>query len=408
MSIQHNFFEELRNDEISMGVAYKNLNLKKRILEYFATSGNATLTDLSKVFNTSTPKINNLVLELIKIGLVKDIGKIESSVGRRPNLYGLSPDSGFFMGVDVRRNFINICLINFKTDVIKAARKIPYRLDDTQESLNSLCNVINEFIDNLQIDKEKILGLGLNLSGRINYKTGYSYSYFYFNETPLTATIQEKTGLHTYLENDSRSMAYGEFTAGLVKNEKNVLFVNFDYGIGLGMLIEGELYYGKSGFSGEFGHIPIFNNELICHCGKKGCLETEASGKALVQLFKKKIEAGASSIVTKKKKVEEIELEDIILAAKKDDVLSIELIAEVGDKLGKGIAVLINLFNPELVIIGGSLSVTGDIVSFPVKSAINKYSLSKISGDTEIKISALGDKAGMMGACLLARDKLLE
>ena len=132
-------------------------------------------------------------------------------------------------------------------------------------------------------------------------------------------------------------MAYGEFHLGEVNHEKNVLFVNMDYGIGLGILVDGKVYYGKSGFSGEFGHIPFFTNEIICHCGKKGCLETEASGSALVRVFKEKIREGSSTQLSDKyDDIENIMLQDIVDAAQADDVLAIELIAQIGEKIGKG------------------------------------------------------------------------
>jgi predicted NBD/HSP70 family sugar kinase len=176
----------------------------------------------------------------------------------------------------------------------------------------------------------------------------------------------------------------------------------------MGIMINGQLYYGKSGFAGEFGHIHVFNNEIICHCGKKGCLETEASGQALLKLFTRKLKEGASSIVTKKlKNPDAILLDDIIEAANHDDVLAIECIAEIGEKLGEGIATLINLYNPELVILGGSLSATGAYIRLPVKSAIYKYSLSLVNTDTELKMSTLGERAGIIGACLLVRNRLL-
>jgi glucokinase-like ROK family protein len=408
MNSLENIFKELRNTELA-GIAFKNLDLKKKILNYFASYGNGTLTELSKKINISTPKTNELVNELIDLGLVKDYGKTGSSVGRRPNLYGLNPDSVYFVGVEVKKDFINIGVINFSKDLIKSSEKIPYKLENEIASLDELCAIINSFINEIAIDRKKILGLGINLGGRINYKTGYSYSYFYFNDTPLSETIQEKVGIPTYLENDSRAMAFGEFSCGAVSGEKNVLFINIDHGIGMGLMIGGELYYGKSGFSGEFGHIPIFNNEIICHCGKKGCLETEASGRALIKAFKQKLQDGASSIVTKGgKNMDDIHLEDLIQAAKNDDVLAIELIGRIGEKIGRGIALLINLFNPELIIIGGSLSATGDIIKLPIQSAINKYSLSIVNNDTEIKTSALGEKAGVMGACLLVREKLFS
>lgn len=407
MIAANTFFEELHNENIS-GVAYKNLDLKKKTIAHFATIGNATIADLCKELNSSAPKVTTLINELIKDNLVQDYGKIDSTGGRRPNLYGLAPEAGFFLGVEVRKYHVNIGLIDIKKNLVKLSEKIPYRLNNSQESLDDLCNVIQNFISELPISKDKILGMGINLSGRINFATGYSYSYFYFNEEPLNKVIEARIGIKTLLENDSRAMAYGEFCSGAVNEEKNVLFINLDYGIGMGVLINGQLYYGKSGYSGEFGHIPFFNNEIICHCGKKGCLETETSGEALVRMFQKKLQEGSSSIATTNKTPDEIQLEDILQAAINDDVLSIELLAEIGEKIGRGIALLINIFNPELVIIGGSISSTGNYIQLPIRSALNKYSLSLVNNDTHLKISKLGSKAGIMGASLLARNKILS
>jgi predicted NBD/HSP70 family sugar kinase len=203
-------------------------------------------------------------------------------------------------------------------------------------------------------------------------------------------------------------MAYGEFCCGIVKNEKNVLFVNMDYGIGLGILVDGKVYYGKSGFSGEFGHIPFFNNEILCHCGKKGCLETEASGHALLRLVKERIREGSSSQLSQQSgDLERIRLQDVVEAARNEDVLAIEIIAEVGEKMGRGLAVLINLFNPELVILGGTLAQTGDYLRLPLRSALNKYSLSLVNNDSQLKMTKLEEKAGVIGGCLMARNKVL-
>lgn len=402
------FFEELGNENIS-GVAYKNLNLKKKIIAWFANVGNATITDLSKELNASSPKVTNLLTELAQEGLIQDYGKIDSVSGRRPNLYGLTPDAGFFIGVEVQKYHINLGLLDFKRNLVTFKGKVPYTLENSPVSLDALCSIIQEFMGELPVSKQKILGVGLNLTGRINYATGYSYSFFYFNEEPLSKVIESRLGVRTFLENDSRAMAYGEFCCGIVNTEKNVLYINLDHGIGMGVMINGQLYYGKSGFSGEFGHIPFFDNELICHCGKKGCLETEASGIALLRNFGEKLREGVSSVIVTQHgiKPEEITLEDIVHAANNDDMLAIELIAEVGEKLGKGIAMLINLFNPEMVILGGCMATTGDYIRLPVKNAINRYSLSLVNNDTQLAFSRLGEKAGIIGACLLVRNKLL-
>jgi predicted NBD/HSP70 family sugar kinase len=231
---------------------------------------------------------------------------------------------------------------------------------------------------------------------------------YYFNEQPLTEIFHERLGIHSTIDNDSRAMAYGEYMNGIVGDEKNVLFVNCSWGLGLGIITNGQLYYGKSGFSGEFGHLSVFDNDVICHCGKKGCLETQASGSYIHRRFLEKMAEGYTSILDKKKKKgDSITQEDILDAAMQEDMLAIELIEEVGNTLGKQIAGLINLFNPELVIIGGVVALTGDYLLLPIRSTIKKYSLNLVSKDTGIKLSKLGDKAGVIGACLLARSKML-
>jgi len=407
MSKSHLIFEVFSNDNTA-GVAHKNRLLKRSIINYMDLTGNVTIADLSKELNMSAPKTTNLIAELTEDGLIKDYGKVDSTGGRRASLYGLVADSCFFVGVDIKKYYVNIGLIDFKKNLEIIHEKIPYTLENSPASFQQLIEIIKKFMEDAPVEKKKILGMGINLSGRVNHTTGYSYSFFHFHEEPLSQTIEMEIGIRTFIQNDSKAMAYGEFCCGVVSNEKNVLFVNIDYGVGLGILIDGKIYYGKSGFSGEFGHIPFFNNEIICGCGKKGCLETEASGIALLREFKQKIAQGSSSILIKKdKNMDELRVADIVQAAKSEDILSIELISEIGEKMGKGLAVLINLFNPELVILGGILAETGDYIRLPIKSALNKYSLNLVSTDTKLVISKLGENAGVIGSALMARSSLL-
>ena len=408
MSSKHSLLEVFSDETVTGGVAFKNKSLKKAIINELDSSGDLTIADLARELNISTPKITSMVNELIQDGLLQDLGKIDSTGGRRASIYGLVSDACYFLGVDVKRYYINIGLIDFKKHMVNVEEKIPYPLENTQESLKALLETIRGFIERQGIEQEKILGIGINLSGRVNNITGYSYSYFHFQEEPLAQFIEQELGIRTFLENDSNAMAYGEYCNGVVENEKNVLFINLDYGTGSGIILNGKVYYGKSGFSGEFGHIPFYNNEILCGCGKKGCLETEVSGQALLRMVKEKLLAGSNSVLNQTvDNVDSLKLEDLIEAARNEDVLMIELLAEMGEKLGKALALLINLFNPELVILGGTLAATGDYLRLPARSAVNKYSLSLVNSDTQVKRSKLGEKAGVVGACLIARNKML-
>lgn len=384
---------------------------KKRIITHYIYNGGSTIVDLSKELNLSVPTIAKLINEMCEDGYLKDYGKLETEGGRHPILYGLNPTSGYFVGVDIKKFALDMGLINFKGDIVELKMNIPYKFENTPEAMNTLCEIIKDFIRNINEDHNKnILNVSVNISGRVNPESGYSYSIFNFSEQPLSEILAQKIGHQVTIDNDTRAMTYGEYLQGHVKGEKDILFINISWGLGMGIIIGGKLYTGKSGFSGEIGHINAFDNEVICHCGKKGCLETEASGSALHRIFIKRIREGESSILSQR--VQEMKtpltLDEIIEAINKEDPLGIEIIEEIGQKLGKHIAGLINIFNPELVIIGGTLSRTEDYILQPIKTAVRKYSLNLVNKDSLITTSKLKEKAGVIGACLLARSRMFE
>ena len=269
--------------------------------------------------------------------------------------------------------------------------------------------IINDFIDNLPIKREEILEVCVNVAERVRPLDGRAYNMFNFLEESLAEKLTELLELPTCIENDSRSMTYGEFVKGCCKGKKDVIFVNVCWGLGIGIIIDGKLYYGKSGYSGEFGHMTAYNNNIICHCGKIGCVETEVSGRALKRKLMENILAGKPSILSDKvlKQKEELTLEDIMDAIAKEDVVSLATLQHIADELGKQLAGIINIFNPEMLVIGGEMSVTGDYLTLPVNMGIKKYSLNIMNEDSQIVTSELKDQAGVIGACLIARQKLL-
>lgn len=398
----------MNTDFLTTNDCTRNELLKKRIIHFFIANGDGTIAELCKEMDLSIPTVTKLIGELLEDGYILDFGKQDTSGGRRPNIYGLNPASGYFIGADIYKSKINLAAVDFKGEKIRIEENIPYNLENTPESLESLCQLINAFIDSLPIQREKILAVGVNISGRVKPESGYSYSIFYFEEKPLSLILEEHIRIKTYIENDTRAMLYGEYMQGLVKGEKDILYINMSWGLGLAILINGELYYGKSGFSGEFGHFSFFDNEILCHCGKKGCIETEVSGSALQRKLIERHNEGSCTILADKiEEDKQLYIEDIIEAIQKEDVLCIEILEEMGAILGRSIAGLMNIFNPELVILGGTLAQTGEYLSLPIKSAIRKYSLNLVSQDTDVKVSKLGERAGVLGACLLARSKML-
>jgi predicted NBD/HSP70 family sugar kinase len=239
--------------------------------------------------------------------------------------------------------------------------------------------------------------------------TGYSYSYFISEEKPIRDILEDALGKAVSVENDSRGMTYGEYMSGISGDAGTVLFLNVGWGLGMGMVLDGKLFHGKSGFSGEVGHFPLLDNHQICRCGKVGCLETGASGLALQRLIEERLKEGRPSMLSKPfKEGVPLTLNDILDAIEKEDVTAIECVEEVGATLGRAIAGLINIFNPDMVIIGGRLSVAERYLMPPLKITVNKLSLNLVNSDTVIKVSRLGKTAGAIGASLLAKSRLLN
>jgi len=393
------------SDKISLS-AFKTINLKKDLVRNLTIGGDNTIPNLSKETGYSIPTITKLISELLEEGIIHDFGKIDTTGGRRPNIYGINPKAFYFLGVEVNRTAVTIGLQSADNKNVIISENILYCLENNRESLDKLCDIINDFIDKSEVPRQKIVGACINLTGRINSREGFSYSFFYFEEKPLSSIIESKINVKTYLENDSRAMTYGEYQSGVVKNEQEVLFVNISWGLGMGIICKGGLYYGKSGYSGEFGHAPLFNNDILCQCGKKGCLETEVSGWALEREIKNKLRSGATSILSKIKDIDSINIDQIIRAVvEHEDVLVIEVIEEMGEKLGRYLAMLVNIFNPELVIIGGFLAAVSDYLQLSVQTALKRHSLNLVNQDVQFKTSKLGDKAGVVGACYIVRDK---
>ncbi len=380
--------------------------MAKRIISYFLNHGHDTIANLAKELNLSVPTVSKLLDELLTLNIIREQGKLENSGGRRPALFGLNPGACYFVGVDIKSNSVCVGLIDFCGDMVKKESDIPYEFSNTPESLDELCAIIRDFIDNAPVKRTSIFNACVNISGRVNPRTGYSYSRFDFEERPLAEVLSEKIGVHMCIDNDTRAMTVGECSVG---GRRNVLFVNVSWGLGLGIVIDGKIYSGRSGFAGELGHMVTYDNEVICHCGKKGCLETEASGSALHRKLIEKLSGGANSIIAERYQREgDLSLSDILEAVEREDLLCIELVEDVGRELGRWLAGMINIFNPETVIIGGALSATGDYLLQPIRVATRRYSLNLVNQDTRIVLSTLGDDAGMVGACYIARARTFE
>lgn len=399
--------QELIKDIININ---KKGSAQRSLLEQFIAQGSSTIPELAKSMGISLPTVTKALNELMEKGLVHEVGKKDNAMGRIPIIYDLNPHSGYFLGISPENGALALGISDFCGNMVAPKTYVSYAYEDTPECFDNLCDIVTTYIDNAPIDKSKLLNICMNVAERVNPFKGTAYNTFTFLDNPLAQVLSERINFPVCIENDTRSMTYGEYVKGCAKGLKNVIFVNVCWGIGIGIIIDGKLYYGKSGYSGEFGHMPIYNNGIICHCGKIGCVETETSGWALQKKLTKLLLEGRKSVLSNKvvNRKEELRLKDILRAIEKEDVLSQETLQTVADELGKNLAGVINIFNPEMLVVGGEMSVTGDYLTLPISLGIKKYSLNIMNEDSKIVTSELKDMAGVIGACLMARYRLLS
>lgn len=404
----NNIFSKLNTTETDV-IAYKNALLKKDIIKLIDQNGPSTLNVISTSIKCSIPKSAAIIQELIDENLMEDLGKMETESGRKPQLYGLINNSVLFAGIHVRNDSMDFGLVDLNEHVILLKQHIPFKLENTEESLENMCSIIESEIQENESYRENIVSLCINLPGRVNRNKGISNNYFNFTEAPLAEHLSERFGIEVSIENDTQAKAYCEFHARMNNERRNIIYINADYGLGLGALVEGRLQYGKSGYSGEFGHIPFFQNNTACRCGKVGCLETEVSGIAIIEQYKTKIKQGNYSPLKENfDDIEEIGLRDIVKSAvEKEDLLAIEIIGETARKLGLAVTMLIHLYNPDTIVFGGTLSLAGEYLTLPIKLAIFKRALDPIRSDVEIELPSRLEGAGVVGACYLSKYNLL-
>ena len=383
---------------------------KTALLNLLIEHGGQTIAELSSSLGVSVPYTTKTLNELIEDGLIEVTGKKDNYSKRAPKIYDLIATSGYFLGIDTGKQSLTFGIYDFCGNMVAEPELIHFDYQDTPECFDRFINLINEYIQRSGIARSQIKKACMSIGGRVNPEIGCAYNYFTCTEMPLAEALTERLDLPFCIDNDTRCMTYGEYLKGVCKGLKNIIFVNVSWGIGIGIIFDGKLYLGKSGFSGEIGHMHIYNNDIICHCGKTGCMETETSGSALLRKMKEALENGGTSVLSDKVKNQhqELTLQDILDAIKKEDVLSIETLQKVAVELGTNLAGIINIFNPEMLVIGGDLSVTGAYLTQPICMGIKKFSLNMVNEDSQVAASTLKEHAGLIGACLMARSKYLN
>jgi glucokinase-like ROK family protein len=385
----------------------KTAGYRELILKHLYFSTSLSCADISQVTGKSIPLVTETINHLVAERLVIENGFAPSTGGRPPLLYTLKPDSKYVIGISVDQLTIRIAALDMHHKYATEIKQLPFHFDKP-DALSHLTKAIKNFIGTVGIAKKKLAGIGIGMPGFVDHQKGTNYSFPTADyETNIVDTISAATNLPVFIDNDSRVIALSELKWGAAKGKKEVMVINIGWGIGLGIVQKGELFRGYSGLAGEFSHIPLFTNNKLCSCGKTGCLQTETS---LLAIADKAIEGLQQGKVSKlkdlsKEKVEE-RIDSIFTAAANGDRFAIDLLSESAYHIGRGISVLIHLFNPELIILSGRGAQAGKLLLAPIQQAINENCIPRLAENTQVLASSQSASAAVTGAAALVMDNI--
>ena len=381
----------------------KHKTYKRRIIKELCFGKNLSASEISHKIDKSLPLTTKLLNDLIDDEYVQESGYALSTGGRRPLMYSLIPGKMYAVSVAMDQLVTRIGIIDVENYKIIYTEKFDLPLVNNPLAKDKLIDYIKAFIPNSGIAEEKIIGIGIGMPGFIDTQTGNNYSFMLMEnkKQSLQVYLEEALQFPVYLDNDSSLIALTELKLGAARDKQNSMVINLGWGVGLGLIINGELFRGNNGFAGEFSHIPLFDNNKLCSCGKSGCLETEASMLVVLKKTKEAIASGRVSVLKEIPEDFEQASFKIINAALAGDQLAVESIADTAFNIGRGIAILIHILNPQQVIISGRGALANNMLLPPIYQAVHKYCIPRLAAHTEIVVSDFSSNAELIGGAAL-------
>lgn len=391
------------------GNELKKYRMKKRILHYLYQYGSLSGTSIGSRIGVSFPTALTLLNELIELKYVETYGTGASSGGRKPNMYRLSENSIYVVACELGRYEGKITIYNAHNIAVSTVSRFETSIDD-DELVNKIYANAQKLIKDQGIDEDRIYGIGLTMPGLIDEIGGINHTIKNIAYQNVKERLEAKFKKLVYVNNDARMQAYGEYIFGKAKGHANAVIINWSWGIGMGMILNGKLYNGSTGFAGELSHTKFVDEGDLCICGKRGCLETIGSSNFLVSHAIKGIQENIVSQLTNsfKNSLSELQPEDVINAAKSGDEFAISLLNKIGLALGKGLSFTIQLLNPEIIVLGGVISQANRFVLTPIQQSLNKYCLEQISSKVKIVISENWEQAGLLGVSAMLFQHLFS
>lgn len=370
------------------------------VLQNIRRNNPASRAEISNITGLNKGTVSSLVNELLEEKLIKEAGSGESKGGRRPVMLLFNKNAGNSIGIDLGVNYILGILTDLEGNIIEKKQTKFYN-----PTYKQILAKLFQIIDSLYLSSSNtpygIVGIGIGVPGIVEKNQNILLTpNLKWGETNLKETLKKKYDTAIIIENEANAGVYGEKKFGTGKNNKNIVYVSVGIGIGVGLILNDTLYRGSEGFSGELGHMTIEMNGKTCSCQNQGCWELYASEKSLLS------EAQKAHIQLPQKK--ELVLEHLVKLAETGDRKTIQLFNDIGRYLGMGINNIINIFNPEIVIIGNRMKLAKNWIENPINDWVNNKTLWFNKKELNISFSEVFTSSTALGAVALTIENFIN
>jgi glucokinase-like ROK family protein len=391
----------------------RELNLSL-VLRFIHNKAPVSRSQIAQATGLNKSTVSSLVEDLLQRQLVHETGVNTIGTGRPATMLEINPQAGGIIGIELGVGFITIALTDFAGQILWRTLAEVNVNDSQDNAIARILELTDKAIDVCKNHGLYLLGLGLSVPGTAHTEEGILVfaPNLHWRNIHFGKIFLDHIGLNIYVENDANAAAIAEHLFGVARQSDDFIFVVVSIGIGGGLFLNGNLYRGKNGYAGEIGHTPIVAEpyQNPCHCGNLGCWETYANQASLIERVQNRLNTNQESLITKfiVEQNSPLSISIIKQAADECDKEAIEALEETGRALGLGFASLIDIFNPEKIVLGGTLSSVGKYLLPSIKETATEHSFSDISQKADILLSSFETDAILIGAISIVVDDILS
>lgn len=389
----------------------KNINKHAALDLIRFAPGGISRVDLAKRMNLTRAAISTIISDLLNSGIILESANRTPGAGRPPILLEINPQCAYVAGIDMGATHLTVMIANGAAHIVEE-KEVPFEISrGPQACLDQADAVLRELLAKVRLQISDLKAIGVGVPGPIVSEEGMVLSPPImpgWDRFPIRTTLEARWGCPVSLNNDAELGAVGEWAYGAGRSVQHLVYIKVGTGVGAGLLLDGHIYRGATGSAGEIGHITIDENGRLCTCGNRGCLETVAGGIGIAQIAREAVLSKKATQLAAIASLEQITAYDVATAARRGDLVAQQILAQAGAYLGIAVASLVNLINPEMVIVGGGVAQIGDLLLEQIRLAVKKRSLPAVANKVQITTALLGRRSIGIGAIVQALSVALH